>query len=192
MVFPLPKSVSSSMERLMRKFLWPGNQSMTKTNQVRWDVVYLPTMEGGLGIRRIHHQNDASFIRLGWSAASSSSLWADWMSCRYFPNSAIWSTITPNSGSCIWRKIRSLAHHVFSGSQWIIGNGQQVDIWYDSWADVGPMSSLFPLLQFPPTKKLSSLWEGNIWIISPEIPSNVPVTLWNSLQSNQSPAGHRR
>lgn len=65
----------------------------------------------------------------------------------------------------------------------IIGNGQQVDIWYDSWADVGPLFSLFPLLHFPPAKKLNSFREGNTGIIPRDIPSNVAVTLWRSLQN---------
>lgn len=58
----------------MRNFLWSGEQSRSKRSQIRWDAVCLPTKEGGLGIRRMHQQNEAAFIKLGWIVALSSSL----------------------------------------------------------------------------------------------------------------------
>ena len=163
------------MEHLLRNFLWSEEQSRSRRSQISWDVVCLPTKEGGLGSRPIHQQNEAFFIKLGWIAASSSSLWADWMTCRYFPKFAIWSPITPKSGSCIWQKIRNLAHHI-PGSQWIIRNGKQVDVWYDS----GLMLGVW--LPFPINKKLSTFWEGNNWIIPSHIPLNVAEFLWRAFQ----------
>lgn len=101
MVITLPKSVTNHMESLMRSFLWSAETTQSRRNQICWVVVCLSTKEGGLSIRRIHEQNEASSFR---------SLWTNWMTCRYFPKSAIWSSTTPKSGSCIWHRIRKLDH----------------------------------------------------------------------------------
>lgn len=149
-VFPLPKSVTNHMKCLMRNFLWSAETIRSRRNQISWDVVCLRTKEGGLGIRHIHEQNEASFLKLGWMAASSRSLLADWMTCRYFPK---WSSSTTKSGSCILRKIGKLATHIKFGRRWIIGNGKLVDIWFDSWADKLALLPNFPQSPSPSIKR---------------------------------------
>lgn len=74
---------------------------------IRWEIVYLPKEEGGLGIRWISEVNEAWLMKLGWQAASSS-LWAKWFKNRYFRNSSLWHHSTRNSGSCIWISIHLL------------------------------------------------------------------------------------
>lgn len=64
-VFPLTKSVTNIMERLMRNFLWSAKASQSRINHIRWDVVCLPTSEGGPGIRHFQKQNGTSFLKLG-------------------------------------------------------------------------------------------------------------------------------
>lgn len=66
MVFPIPKSVTNHMERLMKNFLWSADNTSASRNKICWKVVYLPTNEGGLGIRHIQEQNEATFLKLGW------------------------------------------------------------------------------------------------------------------------------
>lgn len=61
----------------MKNFLWSAETTRSRRNFIRWQVVCLPTEEGGLGIRRLQEQNEVSFLKLGWQAASSHSLWAD-------------------------------------------------------------------------------------------------------------------
>eukprot|EP00268_Persea_americana_P000882 TRINITY_DN10275_c0_g3_i1.p1 TRINITY_DN10275_c0_g3~~TRINITY_DN10275_c0_g3_i1.p1 ORF type:complete len:110 (-),score=13.99 TRINITY_DN10275_c0_g3_i1:1693-2022(-) len=103
MVFPLPKSVTNDMERLMRNFLWSLEETQSRKNQIRWDVVCLPT-KGGLGIRQVHEKNEASFLKLGWATASSSSLWANWIRCTFFKNKTIQCSSTQKTASYIWGK----------------------------------------------------------------------------------------
>lgn len=89
MILPIPKYVSNQMEAIMRNFLWSWGAVRQKRNQINWETVTLPTKEGGLGIRRVSEQNEASFFKMGWIAMTSNSLWSNWMAGRYFPNSSI-------------------------------------------------------------------------------------------------------
>ena len=118
LILPLSKSMSNQMEEaIMRNFLWSGGAVRQKRNQINWETVTLPYKEGGLGIRRVSNQNEASFIKMRWIAMTSNSLWSNWMAGRYFPDSSIWHSSTSKTGSSIWRKIRKLAHHIQSGSK---------------------------------------------------------------------------
>lgn len=183
LVLPLPKAVSRSMESLMRNFLWSAGHTYQKRNQIKWSAVCLPTREGGLGIRRVQEKNAASFTKLAWTVASSNSLWANWKSIRYVKGSAIWSPISPKSGSCIWHIIRSSAHLIHQGSRWKIGDGRSVDIWFDNWAMDQPLASLFNQFSFPAYHYLSSIWNGSNWEIPAGIPTAAASLLSNAVHS---------
>lgn len=97
--------------------LWSADSSLSKRYHIRWDTICLPTSKGGLGIRHLKEQNEASFLKLGWAAAVSSSIWANWMKAK-----AIWNPSTPKSGSCIWQKIRfpsQSKYCFFLDSEWL-------------------------------------------------------------------------
>ncbi|XXG79696.1 hypothetical protein AAC387_Pa09g0714 [Persea americana] len=159
------------MESFMRNFLWSSAPIKLKRNQIKWEVVCLPTQEGGLGIRRVHEQNAASFTKLAWTVDSSNSLWANWMSYRYLKGSTLWTTSSPISGSFIWRRIRSATQQIHPGSKWIIGDGKSADVWFDSWAMDQPLASLLHFLSLPTNQHLSTFWNGSSW----DLPTNTPV-----------------
>ena len=167
----------------MRNFLWSGGPTKQKRSQLSWEKVTLPTKEGGLGIRRIQDQNEASFIKLGWIAMSSSSLLSNWMASKYFPNSSIWNPFSTQSGSCIWHKTRKFAHYVHSRSMWIVGDGTSVDKWLDSWSQEGSLAFVFSSYPFPPNQKLYNLWNGATWAIPADIPEAVASALGNVVQN---------
>ena len=75
---------------------------------VNWEKVCVPKAEGGLGLRRVKEFNNACLLKLGWSAATTDSLWASWFHCRYFRLPPIWFSTNTKAGSCIWKRIRSL------------------------------------------------------------------------------------
>lgn len=78
MVLPLPKSTCKSIERLMMIFLWSGSESkqLGKKN-------CLPKEEDGLGLKRTSELNDVCFMKVGWRAFTSSSIWVVWFRDRY-------------------------------------------------------------------------------------------------------------
>lgn len=153
----------------MRDFLRSAGLAKLKRNHIRWKVVCLPTKEGGMGIRRIHEQNEASFIKLAWTVTSSNSLWAKWVASRYFRDSAVLSQSTPTYASCIWRKIRNSAHQIPLGSKWIIGDGKSANIWFDSWAKEEALAPLFTSFPFPVNQQLHFHLDGSNWVIPLDI-----------------------
>ena len=47
-----------------------------KIHLVSWDTVYLPKVDGGLGIRRLHQMNEAYLMKLAWGVLTKQNdLW---------------------------------------------------------------------------------------------------------------------
>ena len=136
---PIPASTCNQIERLMGNFLWPGNASSLKLNYVNWAIVCLPKIEGGLGIMKIADINNACFIKFGWQTTNENSLWALWFKECYFKKNTIRSHANPQYGTCIWKKTR-LAFFTHHDGKWIFGNGQDINIWHDSWCGEQPIS----------------------------------------------------
>lgn len=120
---------------------------------------------------------------MAWTAATSKSLWADWMSRRYFPKTAIWSSTTTKIGSCIWRKVRNSAQLVQAGCNWTIGNEKLADLWFDCWTVDSTFEAQFSSFSFPLQQKVSSLWDGSAWIILSGLQIEVEEALRNVVQN---------
>ena len=67
--FKMQVAIVKELERMFSNFLWHRNMHSWK-----WDSIYRPKPEGGLGIRRVSHINNASGIRLAWRMCTSSAL----------------------------------------------------------------------------------------------------------------------
>ena len=171
MVLPLTSSICVQIEKLMRNFLWSGDESPKRKNYVRWALVCLPKAKGGLGVRKVAEMNKASFLKLGWQSATSSSLWASQFRRRYFKSNSIWSCQNPIASSCIWKKIRQLSPFINIGSRWQLGNGNLMNIWHDEWWE----NIIIANYHFPLDVRLSLMLNGNSW----NIPSKLPQAILN-------------
>ena len=76
LVIPLPSKTCLLIERLMRNFFWGADPANSRGHFVRWEKICLPKAEAGLSLRRLKELNKACMLRLGWSAAAETSLWA--------------------------------------------------------------------------------------------------------------------
>ena len=72
-----------------------------------------------------------------------------------------------------------LALRIQGGSSWIVGNGQEINLWHDNWSAGTPFSENFPHLNFPDDQRLASLYQAGSWLI----PSNLPPDISSQLSS---------
>ncbi|KAL0367303.1 UNVERIFIED_CONTAM: putative mitochondrial protein [Sesamum radiatum] len=145
-VFVLPKSIVKIIEQQMRVFLWKGvtGSGMAK---VAWDQVCKPKEEGGLGIRRVLHVNQALILRHVWRLLQedSISIWVAWVLRYWLRNQTIWS-VNAASASWCWRKLVKISGLIKDGLEYRVGDGCKFRIWTDLWHPRGLLlcSSFFP------------------------------------------------
>ncbi|GKF79097.1 hypothetical protein Tco_0234665, partial [Tanacetum coccineum] len=79
-VFILPSRVLLNIEQLMRNFLWCHGNGGKGKSKVAWEVVSLPKVEGGLGIRQLECFNSALMTTYIWKLLTlKESLWVKWI-----------------------------------------------------------------------------------------------------------------
>ncbi|KAL0445598.1 UNVERIFIED_CONTAM: hypothetical protein Slati_1687700 [Sesamum latifolium] len=94
-IFILPKAIIKVVEKKMRTFLWKGS-SGSGYAKVSWVQVCMPKEEGGLGIRRVLHMNQALMLKHVWRILQEDPNQYGWPGCSdigYEIKQFGWSTL---------------------------------------------------------------------------------------------------
>lgn len=65
-IFKAPSGVNDKLERIMRKFLWGGNNSNNKICWIAWDKMMAQKTFGGLGLGSLKAYNIALITKWKW------------------------------------------------------------------------------------------------------------------------------
>ena len=106
---------------------------------------------------------------------------------RYFADRPFKEAVLGRRPSYVWRSILAAKEVVVSGSRWVVGNGEQINIWKDRWL---PTPDSFKVVS-PRTPLESSkvAWlldkEKRSWDVSkvrsPFLPHEADTILWISI-----------
>ncbi|XP_019200030.1 PREDICTED: uncharacterized protein LOC109193611 [Ipomoea nil] len=131
----IPKGVISSMERLIRSFLWGAKEGERKCNLVNWYTVTSNKDFGGLGIRRLEEMNISFLAKLGWRLMTEEdSFFARVFRTKYavpISNPSQWRPKQNmlNAWKCILKSVPA----ILAGSKHLVRNGKGTLFWQDIW-----------------------------------------------------------
>ena len=78
--------------------------------------------------------NLALLAKQGWRTISNpTSLVAQVLKAKYFPNSTFWKASRHTNSSVIWKSIWDALGVLELGTGWQIGNGCSISVWNDQW-----------------------------------------------------------
>eukprot|EP00253_Pinus_taeda_P008572 PITA_08572 len=131
----VPKWVLKAIRNLQRNFLWGSSGLNRKWALVKWERVYLPKKDGGIGIRDPEHSNTV-------------------MGANYGGNG--WLTQLLHGPPCG----RLNMQHSF----WEIKSGDTARFWDDSWQQLPKIADLMQDFPIPPQrpqppKKVNQFWD---------------------------------
>nr|GEV00366.1 hypothetical protein [Tanacetum cinerariifolium] len=142
-VFILPNHVLLNIEQLMRSFLWCHGASRKGKSKVAWEIVCLPKVEGGLGIRRLECFNSALMTSHIWKLLTlKESLWVKWIHEYKLKGRSFWDILLRGNMSCGWRKILKLRPIVWQFIWSKIGSGENTNLWFNKWSTSVPLASI--------------------------------------------------
>ncbi|KAG0471308.1 hypothetical protein HPP92_015854 [Vanilla planifolia] len=100
-----PRSIVKSIERLLSRFLWGGNDNSARHHWAAWKRIAKPIAGGGMGIRDLASQVMAHSAKLWWRLFNVKSPWTDFIRSSYIDNR---DGIRISSGdSPGWRRLAS-------------------------------------------------------------------------------------
>jgi hypothetical protein len=126
----------------------------TQRRHVAWKLVYKPKKKGGLGVIKLHLQNDALLLKNLDNFISRANLpWVNLIWSQYYSNGRVPGTI--KRGSFWWISILRLLTNFKGIAKAHFDTGETILFWQDLWND-HVMKASFPHLH-PFAKKVISL-----------------------------------
>lgn len=170
-IIKAPKSVISSMEKIMRDFIRNGGKYRPVGNLVKWSSAALPHQRGGLGGGSLSLRNKGLLMKWLWRfAVERNCLWRRVIASIYGVEANGWFS-TFSGGFSIgrpWVDIQgtrsTFSEHIF----YKVSLGESVRFWEDTWIDSFPLSTSFPELygiSNKKGKKIRDCWlsEAGTW-----------------------------
>ena len=147
-------------------FLWGDTEQHRGCHTVSWETVTMPKEVGGLGLTSIRHRNQAILMHQAWRLYTNPDMiWARVLKAKYFPHSSMFNGTRGARGSHIWTAFRHGIKLLYEGMSWIVGDGQDIRIWQDSWLPRGTLRSYIEVsLQYMvEDSRVSSLRSNHSW-----------------------------
>ena len=191
-IYQWPIRLLNMLDKLIKKIIWSGDIHTRKICTVSWKQVCLPWDSGGLDLKSTRSINSSLLLHLNWQVFTQDSPCSQLFQNRFISLGLLRNWYFKSS---IWLGVREFLPVVFENSIWIIGMGNNINLWLDNWMG----STLVALLDIP-TELFSSLdaslasvisngkWQipsfildhpmvaANILDVTPRIPNNVNHT----------------
>ncbi|GKD74061.1 putative reverse transcriptase domain, reverse transcriptase zinc-binding domain protein [Tanacetum coccineum] len=111
--------------------------------KVAWEVVCLPKVEGGLGIRRLDTFNKAVMMSHNWKLLSlKESMWVQWIHAYKLRSRNFWYIPCRGNMTWGWRKILQLRPLIRDFIWHKLGDGSTTSAWYDRWCLHSPLANV--------------------------------------------------
>lgn len=138
-IFMLPTSILDTIANACNKFLWKGPEMNKKVNPCSWKILYLPKLEGGVGLINLRAWNAAANMQHLFRLAQEeeSFLWVRWMHNNRLKKKNLWTMAIPQDSSWVWRAILSRRTEGVKYVRYLIHKGDKAKFWHDPWSDQG-------------------------------------------------------
>ncbi|KAL0289805.1 UNVERIFIED_CONTAM: hypothetical protein Sradi_7065300 [Sesamum radiatum] len=151
----------------MRDFLWKGVAGRGYA-KVSWDHVCRSKVEGGLGLRKLLHVNQALMLKQIWRLLQrdKQSIWVAWVLVHRLQNQTVWTAKVGNA-PWYWRKLVKLCSIFRPGLMYRVGDGSMFKLWLDLWHVRGPLITAFPrgpaIMGLPSDSLLQEVLQHGQW-----------------------------
>ncbi|KAH0709195.1 hypothetical protein KY284_010622 [Solanum tuberosum] len=167
-LFPIPRSIEKKINKSRRVFLWQGNKEKLGYNLVKWDVVTLNKMQGGLGIKKLNMQNVSLLKKWLWRFCSEDmALWRRFISQKYgLQNNWITEEANGTFGCSVWKTIRRLWPSFIPNLSFRIGNGVKTSFWNELWLGEENLKIMYPdlyILSLQQMDTVAQVWSPQGW-----------------------------
>ena len=132
--FKLPIGLCNELKGLIMRFLWGQRGDRRKIHWVRWEELYKPKSERGIGFKNFALFNDALLANQAWRLLQNkNSLLYRVFKPKIFPNCSFMEALDSQASSYAWWSILKGREVLKKGMRWRVGDGSSIRIWSDPW-----------------------------------------------------------
>ncbi|XP_039038906.1 uncharacterized protein LOC120176565 [Hibiscus syriacus] len=126
--------VCKEIEKLVRCFIWGSSGAHSSCSLINQETICQPLNRGGLGIRRIHEQNQALLMKACFNLIANPSAYLIQLFRQKYKVTKLFSLlISRKICSLLWRFLSNLWPSFRNTIAWSIGNGVFIQVWDDIW-----------------------------------------------------------
>ncbi|XP_042016203.1 uncharacterized protein LOC121764212 [Salvia splendens] len=156
------KGALKALEQQMASFFWGAVEEKRKTHWIGWEQICLPTVEGGLGLRRKEDVLKAFNAKLWWRFREQNSLWATHMYAKYCSRKSPLASVGSSRNSATWRRLTAAWPTAHQNMRWIIGE-EKILFWDDIWLGDKPLRELCLDTRGRSTSRAADFWSEGHW-----------------------------
>ncbi|XP_026384030.1 uncharacterized protein LOC113279558 [Papaver somniferum] len=155
-----------SMVEMMQGYLavWKGDAEIRKAKTISWRRVCTPFNEGGLGIRRLSNVNKSLLMKMMWKLLTSKEEWSLFFAARFKDKNGQWTSQCKLSS--VWPGLKWAWQFLKSDVRWIIGNGENISVYFDTWTGESPLIDRIGFTEYVKNNlqmKVKDLIQNNEW-----------------------------
>lgn len=145
LLFTVPVSVANHIKRLMMNFLWNDSPEHHHYHLVDWDVVCTSIRKGGLGVRRVRHNNSALLAKWLWRfGRERDRVWRRVVVVQFGEQSVWESNVSHGRHGCgLWKSILKVKESFWRFISFQLELGHDICLWQDPWVGELPRKDRF-------------------------------------------------
>jgi len=129
-VYMWPRRLLCLLDSWIKNYIWSGDFHSRKVCTVSWKIMCRSWAAGGLDLKSTRLINDSLMLKLAWELMASDSQWAALFKIKYFKNGR---PCMHYMNSSVWSSLRIHISTITTNSSWIIGTGENINLWSDNW-----------------------------------------------------------
>ena len=142
----IPKGVLKMLDFYRSRFFWQSDQHKQKYRLTKWNIVYRPKDQGGLGIEVLEIKNRCLLNKWLFKLLNADGVWQELLRNKYLSSKTLSQVTTKPTDSPFWKGLMRVKDDFFERGSFTIGNVQSTRFWEDSWLGQTPLADQYPSL----------------------------------------------
>jgi len=140
--FEIPKGVLKNLNHFRSRFFWQGSSNKHKYRLTKWDILYRPKDQGGLGILDLQLQNKCLLAKWLVNLLNTNGIWQSLLTNKYLGSKSLTQVQAKPYDSHFWRGLMKIKDEVFANGSFNIKDGSKTRFWDDVWEGMGRSNAI--------------------------------------------------
>jgi hypothetical protein len=142
----IPKGVRKRLDFLRSRFFWQSDGQKRKYRLSKWNIIYRPKNQGGLGIEVLEIKNKSLLCKWLFKLMNEQGLWQELLYNKYLHSKTLSQVSVKPMDSPFWKGLMKVKEEFFSRGSFKLGDGMNTRFWEDTWLGDKPPGDQYPSL----------------------------------------------
>ena len=140
--FKVPVGVWKRLDFYRSRFFWQSDEIKRKYRLTKWDIIYTPKDQGGLGIENLEVKNRCLLSKwLYRPSVENEGMWVQILRNKYLQSKSLAQVTVRSNNSPFWKGLMRTKSTFSNRTKFVIGYGNSTRFWEDTWLGGTPLAT---------------------------------------------------